>query len=172
MAGGGNVDEMGPPSPIALAEEGTTYLIQVERVSNFPGAKKLQVLKARVLSICEPASDGHALVEVILPGTKQWVELAEPVYTGMLAHADHHELAVKKRKKWTPIYGEVLLVGAAVEPSSNKSRSGSQADGADSQGSKRASISARPLDDSLAGDVFDGVSRPSAPAFFRVASKG
>lgn len=76
-------------------------------------------------------------MEVILPGAKQWVDLAEPIYTGMLAYADQHELAVKKRKRWTPIHGEVLLVGAAVEPSRNKSRSGSQAEEADGQGNKR-----------------------------------
>lgn len=48
MAGGSNVDEMGPPSPIALADESSTYLMQVERVWNHVGQKKLQVVKARV----------------------------------------------------------------------------------------------------------------------------
>lgn len=78
----------------------------------------------------------------------------------MLAYADQHALVVKKRKEWTPIHGEVLPVGSAGEPSSNKSRSGSQAEEANSQGSKRARTSSRPLDDSLAGKVLNGVSAP------------
>ena len=157
MQSGSGADELGPPSDIALVDEGGCYLIQVARLLLPVQEKKFQVLRTRIIRLCEPRSEGHAVAEVILPGAKEWVELPEPVYTGMLAASDQHELAVKKRKKWAPIYGDVRLLGSAVEPVGSK-RSGSQIEEADSQGSKRTRTSSRLLDTNLAGDASNGVS--------------
>ena len=44
--------------------------------------KVIWVMKARVLSPCEPWNKGFANVEVTLLGKHDWVQLAEPIYIG------------------------------------------------------------------------------------------
>ena len=138
---------LGPPAPIALADTGTLYTIAAEREFVQHGiveGHSVQCLRARIMSICEPAELDFGIVEVMVPG-RGWQACRDAAYLGRLAPLDDYELARKKRAKWGDIHGQVVVPGKerpvseppSKAPSLHQETSDSQVDDTDSRASKR-----------------------------------